>query len=117
MTSNFEPPSVYRNSDERVWIVLSHLSVLLGAGILLPLIIYLIKKSDSADVAYHSREALNFHLSLLVYGVICGILTFFIIGIPLLFLLGVATVFLSILAAVRASDGVEYRYPCCIRFI
>jgi len=117
MTSTFNPPPVYTNSSDRVWIILSHLSVLLGAGILLPLIVYLVKKDESEPVAYHSREALNFHISLVIYSIASGLLSLIVIGIPLLIFIGLATIILSIVAAIKASDGVEYRYPCCIRFV
>ena len=110
------PPPI-PNSDVKLWVVLSHLSVLLGVGLLLPLIIYLVKKDDSATICHHAKEALNFHISLYLYAVLCIPLTFILIGIPLLFALGVAALILSIIAAVRGADGREYRYPFTIRFI
>lgn len=104
-------------SDEKLWIVLSHLSVLFGVGLLLPLIVYLVKKDDSAAVAYHAREALNFHLSLLLYSIVCGMLVFVIIGIPLLFALAVSAFILAIVAAVKGADNVQYRYPFTLRLV
>ncbi|MGK0197767.1 MAG: putative Tic20 family protein, partial [Yoonia sp.] len=56
-------------SDEKLWSVLSHLSLLLGVGILLPLIVYLVKKGDSPAVAEHAKEALNFHISVYLYAI------------------------------------------------
>ena len=103
--------------DDKLWIVLSHLSVLFGVGLLLPLIIYLVKRSDSPAVAYHSREALNFHITVLLYSIVCGLLIFVIIGIPLLALLGLATFVLAIVAAVKGADNVPYRYPLTLRLV
>ena len=110
------PPPI-PNSDVKLWVVLSHLSVLLGVGLLLPLIIYLVKKDDSAAICHHAKEALNFHISLYLYALACIPLMLLLIGIPLLFALGVAALILSIIAAVRGADGREYRYPLTIRFI
>ncbi|MBI1840779.1 MAG: DUF4870 domain-containing protein [Verrucomicrobia bacterium] len=115
-TSSLTPPTVL-STQEKLWIVLSHLSVLFGAGLLLPLIVYLVKKDDSRVIAFHSKEALNFHLSIALYGLVCVPLIFLFVGVPMLMLLGIATFILSIVAAVKGADGREYRYPLTVRFI
>jgi uncharacterized protein len=111
-----EAPKPSTNND-KLWIVLCHLSTLIGLAILLPLIIYLVKKDESAVVAFHAKEALNFHISVFIYALGCVLLTFFCIGFPMLICLGIAVLILSIMAAVRGADGHEYRYPLTIRFI
>jgi uncharacterized Tic20 family protein len=100
----------------------AHLSGLLG--ILGPLIIYLVKKDDDPFVADQSREALNFHLSLLIYigggTVLAVVLSFILIGLllfPLIFAAYIAAIVFEIIAAVQANKGVWYRYPLTIRFI
>ncbi len=103
--------------DDKLWMVLCHLSLLLGVGFLLPLIVYLVKKQDSPAVANHAREALNFHISLFVYGFVSVLLVFVLIGIPLLILIGIGSLVCSILAAVKASEGSFYRYPLNIRLL
>ncbi|MGH3906325.1 MAG: DUF4870 domain-containing protein [Pseudonocardiaceae bacterium] len=45
------------------------------------------------------------------------ILSFLIIGIPILITIGIAWIVLTIVAAVKASNGEEYRYPLTIRFV
>jgi uncharacterized Tic20 family protein len=64
-----------------------------------------------------ARSALNFHLSLLVYGLCCIPLVFVVVGIPLLVLIAIGSLILSIIAAVKASDGGCYSYPLSIPFI
>ena len=106
--------------NEKIWSILSHLSALVslvGVGLLVPLIVYLSMKDDSAYVADNAREALNFHLSLFLYCLCCIPLIFVVIGLPLLVLIGLATLVLSIVAAVKASEGGCYRYPLTIRFV
>ncbi len=111
-----QPPPLMK-SEDKLWIVISHLSLLLGFGLIVPFIVYLVKKDESAVIAFHSKEALNFHLSLYLYALLCIPLAMVFIGIPILILLGIAAFFLSIIAAVRGADGREYRYPLTIRFV
>lgn len=105
------------SSDDRLWIVLSHLSVFLGVGLLLPLIIYLVKRTDSPRVAAQAREALNFHISVLIYSLLCIPLVIIIIGIPMLFIVGFVSLVLAVVAAVKSSDGIDYRYPLTLRLV
>jgi uncharacterized Tic20 family protein len=110
-------PPVVLDSNDRLWIVLSHLSIFLGVGLLLPLVIYLVKREDSPLVGDQAKEALNFHLSVVIYGLLCIPLMFVLIGIPLLIAIGIAAVVFSIIAAVRSSNGEAYRYPLTLRLV
>lgn len=113
---NTVPPTLPDGND-KLFAVLCHLSTFLGVALILPLIVYLVKKSDSGFVADQAGEALNFHLSLLIYGVVGMVLTMVVIGVFMLIALGLATVVLSIVAAVKAASGENYRYPFTIRFV
>jgi len=110
------PPPVPRG-NEKIWSLLSHLSTFIGMPLLLPLVVYLAMKGDSEYVAANAREALNFHLSLLIYGLCCIPLALIVVGIPLLILLGLASCILAIVAAIKAADGGCYRYPLTIRMV
>jgi hypothetical protein len=110
------PPPPVRGND-KIWAILSHLSAFIGVGLLLPLVVYLSMKNESPYVATNAREALNFHLSLLIYGICCIPLVFIVVGIPLLILIGLASLILAIVAAVKASDGGCYHYPLTLRLV
>ena len=110
-------PNASVGTSDKALMILSHLSALLGVGLILPFIVWLIKKSEPDVVAAHAAEALNFHLSVLLYGILLLPLCIIWIGIPLLFLLGISSVVLAIVAAVRASDGILFRYPITIRLV
>lgn len=97
--------------------VLAHLSGLLGVGLLLPLVVYLVKKDDAPAVAAHACEALNFHISLFIYAIACIPLIFLLIGVPMLFALGIAGLVLGIVGAVRSSEGKPWRYPLTLRLV
>lgn len=104
-------------SDEKLWVILCHISALLGVGFVLPLIVYLVKKDDSETIGYHAKEALNFHISLFLYALVCVPLTMVLIGVPMLMLLGLAGIILAIVATIKGSEGVRYRYPYILRII
>ena len=103
------PPMPHRGND-KIWSMLSHLSLCLGVGLLLPLVVYLAMRRESEFVAANAREALNFHLSLLIYALCCIPLVFILIGVPLAIVIGLGGLVLTIIATVKASDGQCYLY-------
>jgi uncharacterized Tic20 family protein len=111
-----DAPLAPRGSD-KIWSMLSHLSALLGVGFLLPLVVYLAMRKESEYVATNAREALNFHLTVLIYALCCIPLMFILIGIPLLIVLGLGSLVLAIIATIKASDGQCYRYPLTLRLV
>ena len=106
-----------REGSDKIWSMLSHLSALLGVGFVLPLVVYLAMRKESEYVATNAREALNFHLTVLIYALCCIPLVFILIGIPLLIVLGLGSLVLAIIATVKASDGQCYRYPLTLRLV
>jgi uncharacterized Tic20 family protein len=117
------PPTTPTTANVRTWCVLSHASALLGFfipwafHILGPLIVWLAKRSDSAEIDAHGKESLNFQISMLIYNVIAGVLCLVLIGFAILFILHILNVVLVIVASVQASEGKLYRYPLSIRLI
>lgn len=105
------------SGTDKIWSMLGHLSALLGVPFLLPLVIYLAMRHESEYVAGNAREALNFHISVFIYALCCVPLMFVLIGIPLAILLGLASLVLAIIAAVKASNGILYRYPLTLRLV
>lgn len=127
--SSAVPPASPHNArdDSRSWALAAHLSALLslivGFPFVGPLVVYLVKKDDPF-VRRHAAEALNFNISVMIYAIVLGIATFvlifFIIGfalIPVLILLALTWLILVCLAAAKAGQGQEYRYPLTIRFV
>lgn len=106
-------PVVAPTSDEKTMALLSHILTLV-AGFLAPLIIFLVKKDESAFISAHAKESLNFQIT--VFIVIIG-LFITIIGILLIWLVGIFTLICVIIAAIKSSEGKLYRYPVNIRFI
>ncbi len=117
------PTTTVSSSNIRTWCVLCHASALLGlffhflGHIFGPLIVWVLKRGDGAEIDAHGKESLNFQLSMLIYDAVALILCIVLIGIPILLLLWVLNTVLVIVASIKASDGELYRYPLTIRFI
>jgi len=104
-------------SDSRGWAVAAHLLPLMSIYIIGALIIWLIKRDEDEFVEDHAREALNFQLSVLIYGLVSVILIIVIIGLFMLLALGLFSLVMSIIAAVKAANGEPYRYPLTMRMV
>lgn len=117
-TSGYPGPYVgpTPDKDSKTMAMLAHL---LGIflGFIGPLIIWLIKKDQSPFVDDQGKESLNFQLMLLIGYVISGFLWCLLIGMltfPLIWIFGII---FSIIAAMKANEGVAYRYPVNLRLI
>ena len=104
-------------SDSRGWAAAAHLIPFVGLSFVAPLVIWLIKREDDAFVEYHSREALNFQLTLIIYFLASFVLILVLIGLLLIIVVGVFALVVMIVAGVKAAGGEFYRYPLSIRFV
>jgi uncharacterized Tic20 family protein len=87
-------------------------------GIVLgPLIVWLARRDQSAFVAAHAKEALNFNISVLLAAVVCALLMLVFIGVLLGTALFIAWLVLTLIAAIKASEGELYRYPFSLRLV
>jgi hypothetical protein len=110
------------SQEERTMALLTHLSGLAGfvvpfGNIIAPLIIWQIKKDQSAFVNDQGKEAVNFQISFTLYAIAAGLLILLAVGVLLLPLVGLAGLILMIIAALKANQGVAYRYPFTLRLI
>ena len=117
------PDPVSTTADERTWGMLAHLSafsffIIPPLGVVVgPLIVWLIKRDQSAFVADQGKEALNFNISVLIAALACGVLVFILIGILLGVALFIFWLAMTIVAAIKASEGACYRYPFTLRLL
>lgn len=129
-----EPPGPPASGlSERNWAVFAHLSALvpLLIGVPLtflgPLVLWLMVRERGTFAHDQAVEALNFNISWLLWtlvvivaGAVAAIPTAGLGLIPVaLVLVGLALAWLVlvIVAAVKASSGMGYRYPLTVRFI
>jgi uncharacterized Tic20 family protein len=81
------------------------------------LIVWILKKDDSAYIADQAKEALNFQITILLAQFIAGILVFILIGFLFIFIIWVINIVFCIIAAISTSKGENYRYPLTLRLI
>ena len=81
-----------------------------------PLAMWLFNR-DNPHVEFHAREALNFNLSMAIYGIASAVLILFAVGLLLLPIVFVGWFVLTIVASVKASNGEYYRYPFTNRIV
>lgn len=124
-----------RPDQQRLWSTLAHLSPIAAAvltagtagflytGALGPLVIFLVLRNRGSFVRGQALEALNFQIIptiVYVVGFVLGAVTLgfgFIITAPIMALVGIAALVFQIIAAVRANQGIEYRYPLSWRLV
>jgi len=114
-----EPTAITIAPEERTLAALTHLSGLAGyviplGGVLVPIIIWAVK-SDSKVISSIAKQALILNVAVFVLIACTVLLWLTIVLIPLVILLwallGLAAIALPIVGAIKALDGVYYRYP------
>lgn len=118
-----EQPSSGSNRDERNWGMACHLSAFAGLVIpyvgnfLGPLIVWLMKKDQYPFVNDQGKESLNFQISITIYLIVASLLLFAVIGVVLLPAVAIFAIVEVIMASIKASEGIPFRYPLTIRFL
>ncbi len=114
------------SKDERLWGMLAHVSAFamyftVIGHIVGPLIIWLSKRDGSPFIDDQGKEALNFQISWTIYMIGSFVLFITVIGaiiaIPLFVVLPIFHIVCMIIAAIKANDGVAFRYPLTIRIL
>ena len=133
---NPAPPEITGgiSADEKQWAMFAHLSALAG-GILTsgwagsigcfigPLIIWLVKKDAMPFVDDQAKEALNFNITVAIVFFALFLLSIVTLGIGLIvaipgwIIVGVAWLVFTIIASIKAHEGVAYRYPLTLRLV
>ncbi|MFW0860851.1 MAG: DUF4870 domain-containing protein [Dethiobacter sp.] len=104
------------SQEEKVFGILAHFLALF-TSFLGPFIIWLIKKDQSAWIEKQAKESLNFQISIALYLFLSGVLMVLLVGFVLSFAVAIFNFVFIIIASVKASNGVDYNYPLCIRLI
>jgi len=111
-------------ADEKLWATLIHIGGIFF-GFIPSLIGYLVLKDRGPFVRDHSRNALNFQITMniaIVVAWILAIVLIFTIVLPIILWLvvvaiGILVIIFSIIPAVKANQGLPYVYPLTIPFI
>ena len=102
--------------DDKTMAMLSHLLGIV-LGFVGPLIIWLIKKDQSPFVDDQGKESLNFQIMLVIGYVIGSVTSMICIGFLIIPAVWVFGIIFSIIGALKAKDGIPYRYPLNLRLV
>ena len=110
------------SNEARQWAMFTHLSALAGfiipfGNLLGPLIFWQIKKNEWPFADDQGKEALNFQITVTIAMLVSFVLMVVVIGFLLMLVVGIAALVFTILAAIKANEGVHYRYPWTLRLI
>ena len=103
-------PDGQPTSDDRTLALVGHLLALV-AGLLGPLVVYLVKKDESPFVREHAAAQLNVQIVLAVGWVVAAVLALVLVGFLLMPFLLAAQLFYPIYGAVQANRGAPGRLP------
>ncbi len=112
------PGPGYGNTDEKTWAMLVHFGGIV-LGFIAPLIGLLAKGNESPVVRAHAVEALNFQITwgiVLLATTVLGFCSFGILAV-LVFVPWLVIIVFSVIAGIKANDGVLYRYPATWRVV
>ncbi len=117
-----EPTPPCAPLDVNTWGLFIHLSqfftyIIPLAGLIVPLVLWQVKKDQSAIIDRHGKIVMNWILTEFVLLLLIIPLCFILIGFPLLFILGVLGIVFPIIGAIKAGNGEVWPYPCSIRFL
>lgn len=106
-------------SETRTWALVLHLSLLSGlvvplAGLIVPIVIYVIKKESLPGLVPHGHVVFNWIISVLIYAIISFVLIIVGIGILLLAVLAILSIVFPIIGGIKASEGEVWPYPLSI---
>ena len=109
-------------AQTRQWAVFLHLSLLAGllvpfAGLIVPVVIWQLKKDELPGLDVHGKVVVNWIISVVIYGIVSCLLVLVAIGIALLLALGAVALVFPIIGAIKANEGVVWKYPLSITFL
>ncbi|MGC4031320.1 MAG: DUF4870 domain-containing protein [Tepidisphaeraceae bacterium] len=86
-------------------------------GFVGPLILWLMKKEQSAFINDQGKEVLNFQITTFIAWFVCILLMFIVIGVFLMPVVAIGYLVLMIIGLLKAKDGVAYRFPFALRLL
>ena len=114
--------SIECSTEQRQLAALCHFAglpvfTIVGANIIAPLVIWLLKKDTMPFVDDHGKESLNFQITCVIAYFVAGVtacLGIWIVLVPAVF---VMQIIFPVIAGIKAWDGKPYRYPLTLRLI
>jgi uncharacterized protein len=114
-------PETDLDKETKTWAMILHLSLLSGlvvpmAGLIVPIIIFIVKKESLPGLEPHAYTVFNWMISAVIYAVVSIVLMFILIGFLTMFALVILSIVFPIIGGIKASEGEVWPYPLSIRF-
>ena len=108
------------NKDDHTWMMILHLSQLANfvipfAGLVLPIVIWHLKKDEIEGLDEHGKAVFNWMISALIFGFISAILLLVFVGFFCFIILGLLTVIFPVIGGIKASSGILWKYPLSLK--
>ncbi|MBG6290637.1 MULTISPECIES: DUF4870 domain-containing protein [Pseudomonas] len=116
MSDEVPVQQVQPSQEARQWAMFCHFAAFLGfifpfGNLLGPLIVWQIKRESDPFVDRQGKEALNFQITVSLAVMVSFLLMLVVIGFFLLGLVSIGALVLTIIAGIKANEGLDYRYP------
>ncbi len=113
---------VSTDKDANQWAMFLHFSLLVGfliplAGLVVPIIIWQIKKDQYSIIDVHGKIVVNWIISALIYFVACVILSVIVIGTIGLVVLAIICIVFPVIGGIKANNGEVWEYPLSLKLI
>lgn len=116
------PPNLPVLKEDRQMLMIMHLSQLLNlitgfGGIIVPIILWQMKKDEIQDMDVQGKEVVNFQISLFIYAIAGSIMLLILVGFIILPVVLVISIVFPIIYGLKAKDGKPIKYPLTIPVI
>ena len=117
-----QPPMSLQTPDQKQMGLFLHLAQLLNmilppAGIVVPIVLWQIKKNEMPALDAHGKMVTNWLISSFIYFAVSLVLTLVLVGILGLVAVGIMSIVFPIIGAIKANNGEFWEYPLTIKFL
>lgn len=117
-----QPPTGLQTSEQKQMGMFVHLSQLLNlilppAGIIVPIVLWQMKKEETPALDAHGKMVVNWLISSVIYFAVSAVLSIILIGFLGLIALGIMSIVFPIIGGIKANNGELWEYPLTIKFL
>lgn len=118
----YQPPTGLQTSEQKQIGMFVHLSQLLNlilppAGIIVPIVLWQMKKEETPALDAHGKMVVNWLISSVIYFAVSAVLSIILIGFLGLIALGIMSLVFPIIGGIKANNGELWEYPLTIKFL
>ena len=118
----YQPGMALQTQEEKQMGMFLHLSQLINivlppAGVVVPIVIWQIKKDEMPALDAHGKMAVNWLISSFIYMVVSVVLMLVLVGFLTAVAVAIMSVVFPIIAGVKANNGEFFEYPLTIKFL